>query len=227
MVKRVLLVIFSLVVYMGATCFFTEKISHSISTAEVIAYRQGSRGETVRTIQERLAALELYNGAIDGIFGPATTRAVIEFQQKKGLVPDGIVGNITLEALGIITSESIYDDELYLLASVIYGEGRGEPYEGQVAIGAVVLNRVESERFPNSVYEVIFQNGAFSAVNDGQIYLGVDENAINAARDALNGADPTGGALYYWNPATATSQWIWSIPVETAIGRHVFGGSGF
>ncbi|MBQ2680229.1 MAG: spore cortex-lytic enzyme [Firmicutes bacterium] len=225
MKKSYIITVFLLILSICASAFFMDRILDYSEAREVIAYRQGSTGNGVREIQERLSKLDLYNGAIDGIYGPATTQAVRDFQRQKGLTIDGIAGNMTLEALGIITSESIYEDDLYLLASVIYGEGRGEPYEGQVAIGAVVLNRVESEVFPNSVYEVVFQNGAFSAVNDGQIYLGVDETAINAARDALNGADPTGGALYYWNPATATSQWIWSIPIETAIGRHVFGGS--
>ncbi|MBR0105560.1 MAG: spore cortex-lytic enzyme [Firmicutes bacterium] len=225
MKKSYIITVFLLILCISASAFFMDNISGYLKVKEVIAYRQGSTGNEVREIQERLSKLDLYNGAIDGIYGPATAQAVRDFQRQKGLTIDGIAGNMTLEALGIITSESIYEDDLYLLASVIYGEGRGEPYEGQVAIGAVVLNRVESEVFPNSVYEVVFQNGAFSAVNDGQIYLGVDETAINAARDALNGADPTGGALYYWNPATATSQWIWSIPIETAIGRHVFGGS--
>ena len=225
MKKSYIITVFLLILCISDSAFFMDNISGYLKVKEVIAYRQGSTGNEVREIQERLSKLDLYNGAIDGIYGPATAQAVRDFQRQKGLTIDGIAGNMTLEALGIITSESIYEDDLYLLASVIYGEGRGEPYEGQVAIGAVVLNRVESEVFPNSVYEVVFQNGAFSAVNDGQIYLGVDETAINAARDALNGADPTGGALYYWNPATATSQWIWSIPIETAIGRHVFGGS--
>ncbi|MBR2594262.1 MAG: spore cortex-lytic enzyme [Firmicutes bacterium] len=225
MKKSYIITVFLLILCISASAFFMDRILDYSEAREVIAYRQGSTGNEVREIQERLSKLDLYNGAIDGIYGPATAQAVRDFQRQKGLTIDGIAGNMTLEALGIITSESIYEDDLYLLASVIYGEGRGEPYEGQVAIGAVVLNRVESEVFPNSVYEVVFQNGAFSAVNDGQIYLGVDETAINAARDALNGADPTGGALYYWNPATATSQWIWSIPIETAIGRHVFGGS--
>ena len=223
--KKILVIVFLTILCISASGFFIHRIFDYTAVREAIAYRQGSTGEGVREIQERLSRLELYNGAIDGIYGPATAQAVREFQRQKDLAVDGIAGNMTLEALGIITSESVYDDDLYLLASVIYGEGRGEPYEGQVAIGAVVLNSVESEVFPNSVYEVVFQNGAFSAVNDGQIYLGVDETAINAAKDALNGADPTGGALYYWNPATATSQWIWSIPIETAIGRHVFGGS--
>ena len=225
MKKSYIITVFLLILCISDSAFFMDNISGYLKVKEVIAYRQGATGNEVREIQERLSKLDLYNGAIDGIYGPATAQAVRDFQRQKGLTIDGIAGNMTLEALGIITSESIYEDDLYLLASVIYGEGRGEPYEGQVAIGAVVLNRVESEVFPNSVYEVVFQNGAFSAVNDGQIYLGVDETAINAARDALNGADPTGGALYYWNPATATSQWIWSIPIETAIGRHVFGGS--
>ena len=127
-----------------------------------------------------------------------------------------------MERLGITTDVS-YEDDLYTLASVINGEGRGEPYTGQVAIGAVVLNRVESDKFPNSIAEVVYQSGAFDSVRDGQINLTPSESAIRAATDALNGWDPTDGALYFWNPATATSKWIWSIPIRLQIGRHVFG----
>ena len=110
-----------------------------------------------------------------------------------------------------------------ILASAIYGEGRGEPYTGQVAIGSVILNRVESDQFPNTVSSVVYQSGAFDSVRDGQINLTPNDTAYRAALDAINGWDPTDGALYFWNPSTATSKWIWSIPIKLQIGRHVFG----
>lgn len=225
MVKKMILIICSLVIYISASVFFIDKASEYINTVEAVTYQEGSSGSDVANIQRRLSEVGLYSGNIDGVFGPMTTQAVIDFQLQRGIVADGIVGDVTLERLGLLSSAPINEDDLYLLAAIIYGEGRGEPYEGQVAIGAVVLNRVESDNFPDTIYEVIYQNGAFTAVSDGQIYLGVNESTLSAARDALNGADPTGGALYYWNPETATSQWIWSIPIETRIGRHVFGGS--
>lgn len=156
------------------------------------------------------------------VFMAAARRGPCDFfQQTNGLQSDGIVGSATLAALGI-TSEASLEDKL-LLARLIYGEGRGEPYEGQVAIGAVVLNRVESPDFPDTIRKVIYQKGAFDAVSDGQINLTPNETAFLAAEDALNGWDPTGGALYYWNPATATSPWIWRINITGQIGRHVFG----
>ena len=189
---------------------------------DVAVYYWGSSGNTVAAIQQRLRDLGYYSDNIDGIFGANTYYAVVSFQSANGLNPDGIVGNATLERLGITTDVS-YEDDLYTLASVINGEGRGEPYTGQVAIGAVVLNRVESDKFPNSIAEVVYQSGAFDSVRDGQINLTPSESAIRAATDALNGWDPTDGALYFWNPATATSKWIWSIPIRLQIGRHVFG----
>lgn len=189
---------------------------------DVAVYYWGSSGNTVAAIQQRLRDLGYYSDNVDGIFGANTYYAVVSFQSANGLNPDGIVGNATLERLGITTDVS-YEDDLYTLASVINGEGRGEPYTGQVAIGAVVLNRVESDKFPNSIAEVVYQSGAFDSVRDGQINLTPSESAIRAATDALNGWDPTNGALYFWNPATATSKWIWSIPIRMQIGRHVFG----
>ena len=189
---------------------------------DVAVYYWGSSGNTVAAIQQRLRDLGYYSDNVDGIFGANTYYAVVSFQSANGLNPDGIVGNATLERLGITTDVS-YEDDLYTLASVINGEGRGEPYTGQVAIGAVVLNRVESDKFPNSIAEVVYQSGAFDSVRDGQINLTPSESAIRAATDALNGWDPTDGALYFWNPATATSKWIWSIPIRLQIGRHVFG----
>ena len=151
-------------------------------------------------------------------------RAVKNFQRDKGLVVDGIVGAKTEKALGITlsSSSSLSSNELNLLARCVYSEARGEPYAGQVAVAAVVLNRVRSSSFPNTIAGVIYQKGAFTAVSDGQINLTPNQTAYNAARDALNGWDPTGGCLYYYNPATATSKWIWSLKVEIKIGRHAF-----
>ena len=166
-----------------------------------------------------------YKGNIDGIYGYQTYQAVRLFQQKNGLKVDGIAGPETLAALGLPTGKSTSqtsNKDLNLLARVIYAEARGDPYVGQVAIGAVVLNRVRDSRFPKTIAGVIYQPGAFTAVADGQINLEPNETAYKAARDALNGWDPTYGCVYYWNPATATSKWVWSRPIVTQIGKHVF-----
>lgn len=202
-------------------CTFEMKKEKAVYTA---VYNVGSSGTRVEQIQRRLAEYGYYTGSVDGIYGQGTFDAVKNFQRNNGLVPDGIVGDTTLSALGLFfgTGE-IGSDERELLARVIYGEGRGEPFEGQVAIGAVVLNRVESEDFPDSISGVVYQTGAFDAVRDGQIWLEPDETSYAAADEAIAGKDPTGGALYYWNPATATSRWIWSIPITYSVGRHVFG----
>lgn len=186
----------------------------------------GTKGELVRQTQQRLADLGYYRGPVDGTYGEKTYEAIRAFQGDTGLKADGIAGASTFKALGIVipsTNDKTIEDEVMLLASIIHGEARGEPYEGQVAVGAVVLNRVDSEDFPNTVAEVIFQPGAFDAVKDKQFYLKPNQTAIQAAHDALNGWDPVGDALYYWNPSTATSRWIWSIPITDSIGRHVFG----
>lgn len=189
--------------------------------------RYGSRGESVRQVQSRLNGLGYWCGTADGIFGVNTRSAVRRFQSAKGLSVDGIVGPKTYSALGISSSSSSSSDgysssDLYLLARCVYGESRGEPYVGQVAVAAVVLNRVKSAAFPNSISGVIYQPYAFTCVSDGQLYLEPDQSAYNAARDAMNGWDPTNGCLYYYNPATATSAWIWSRPIMLQIGRHNF-----
>lgn len=193
--------------------------------------RVGSSGEDVKTLQTKLKRWGYYTGSIDGVFGAGTKKAVIAFQKKNGLTPDGIVGAVTLKALGMSASNGSgsssssgtnTDGNLYLLARLVYGEARGEPYKGQVAVAAVVLNRVKSSQFPNSVSGVIYQSGAFSVVNDGQINLTPDETAIKAARDAMNGYDPTNGCLYYYNPAKTTNQWMLSKPVLLVIGNHSF-----
>lgn len=186
----------------------------------------GARGEDVKKIQTVLKKWGYYNGAVDGIFGNGTLSAVKAFQKKNGLVVDGIVGPKTAAAMGITlgggSSSGASTGDVYLLARVIYGEARGEPYKGQVAIGAVVLNRVKSASFPNTIAGVIYQRGAFDAVSDGQINLAPDATAVKAARDALNGWDPTNGCLFYYNPRTATSKWMLSRPVLLMIGNHAF-----
>ena len=183
----------------------------------------GSQGTEVRNIQTRLKSWGYYSYTVDGIYGWRTAEAVKKFQRKHGLVADGIAGPRTLEKIGLPTGEtSSYNNNVNLLARLINGEARGESYTGQVAVGAVVLNRVRSSSFPNTISGVIYQPGAFTAVSDGQINKPVVQSCINAARDVMNGWDPSGGALYYYNPAVATSSWIWSRPVVARIGNHVF-----
>ncbi len=182
----------------------------------------GSRGDEVRRIQTALRDRGYLNDAVDGIFGSRTRAAVIRFQKDAGLQADGIAGPKTLAALGLSNAPTASDAEYRLLARLISAEARGEPYIGQVAVGAVVLNRVEHPSFPDSIAGVIYQNGAFSCLRDGQFDRPVADSAYQAARDALNGLDPSGGAIYYFNPATATSAWIWSRPCLTVIGCHRF-----
>ena len=203
--------------------------------------RQGATGGEVKEVQRRLKNWGYYSGKLDGIYGSNTVKAVKNFQSKNGLTADGICGKATYAALGMNDSVRVLEkgdkdaqngsssangnytnSDLYLLARCIYGEARGESYTGQVAVGAVVLNRVKSPQFPNTISGVIYQKGAFTAVDDGQINLTPNQTAINAAQDALNGWDPTYGCLYYYNPATATSSWIFSRKTVTTIGRHVF-----
>lgn len=181
-----------------------------------------------RTVQTKLKRWGYYTGSVDGIYGPLTKKAVRYFQSKNGLAVDGIVGKKTAAALGMslsssgTTSSSISSSDLNLLARCVYAEARGEPYTGQVAVAAVVLNRVKSASFPNTISGVIYQPYAFTAVDDGQINLTPNSTAYKAAQDALNGWDPTYGCLYYYNPATATSSWIWSRKTVVTIGKHNF-----
>lgn len=200
--------------------------------------KQGATGGEVKELQRRLKQWGYYSGAVDGIYGPGTVKAVKYFQQKNGLKADGIAGKSTFEALGMndsakalegnkgssnsSSSSNYTSSDLYLLAKCIYAEARGESYTGQVAVGAVILNRVKSSKFPNTIAGVIYQQHAFTAVSDGQINLEPDNTAKNAAQDALNGWDPTYGCIYYYNPAVATSSWIFSRKTVTTIGKHVF-----
>ncbi len=188
----------------------------------------GSRSDEVTQIQTKLKERGLYAGNIDGIFGTQTQAAVIQFQKQKGLTPDGIAGPATLQALGIGSSQGggsvtgFSDADLDLLARVVSAESRGEPYEGQVAVAAVILNRIEHPSFPNTLSGVIYQPGAFSCLTDGGINAPVADSAYRASRDAINGWDPSGGAIYYYNPKKSTSQWIFSRPIITVIGEHRF-----
>ena len=188
----------------------------------------GSRGDQVTLVQQKLRQYGYMDGAADGVFGKETYDAVVWFQRKNGLTVDGVVGSATAAALGISLTEgavsaAVYQEsEVRILARLVSGEARGEPYVGQVAVAAVVLNRVKSPAFPNTISGVIFQRGAFDAVWDGQFDLEPTASCARAARDALNGWDPTGGCLYYYNPETATNPWIWTRQVQLSIGRHAF-----
>lgn len=188
----------------------------------------GSTGTEVRNIQTRLKSWGYYTGSVDGIYGNGTFNAVMRFQANNGLTPDGICGPKTLAKIGLptgtttTTASATTSSNQQLLARIINGEARGESYTGQVAIGAVVLNRVKSSSFPNTISGVIYQPGAFEAVTDGQVNLPVENSCLNAARDALNGWDPTGGAIYYYNPANTTNRWMLSRPIIARIGKHVF-----
>ena len=189
-----------------------------------VAYGVGSSGDVVKEIQQRLKDWGYYFGDVDGRYGEETRDAVYWFQDKHGITVDGIVGAQTAEKLGIslTSSSSSATGDVYLLARLVYGEARGEPYTGKVAVAACVLNRVESSLFPNSIAKVIYQSGAFSVVADGQINLTPDQEALRAARDAMNGWDPCYGALFYYNPDRTSNAYMLAKPIICTIGDHVF-----
>ncbi len=203
-----------------------------VPAVEAASYKKGSSGAVVTQIQTKLESWGYYTGTVDGIYGSGTERAVRAFQQKNGLTVDGKAGDQTLAAMGLSAgggnssnsdgSGGASSSQVDLLARLISAEARGEPYSGQVAVGAVVLNRIKHPSFPNTLPGVIYQSGAFTCITDGQFNQPVAESAYRAARDALNGVDPSGGAIYYFNPSTATSSWIWSRPLITVIGKHRF-----
>ena len=215
-----------IILLLGLVVTFDVVLMSWNSEVEALS-KYGSRGTEVRTIQEKLKRWGYYSGSVDGIYGSQTVSAVKKFQKKNGLTVDGIAGTQTLKAMGITSSSSSSSSSnnssnVNLLARVVYGEARGEPYTGQVAVAAVVLNRVKSSKFPNSISGVVYQSGAFDAVADGQINMTPDTTAKKAAQDALNGWDPSYGAIYYFNPSTATNKWIWSRPMTVTIGKHRF-----
>lgn len=219
LLKTTLLILLNVVIILS----LQQGISINAAT-----YKVGSKGDTVKQIQTKLKNWGYYTGSADGVFGEQTKKAVISFQKKNGLTADGAVGKKTLAALGITEKSSgggstaSKDNDLYLLSRMISAEARGEPYQGQVAVGAVILNRVEHPSFPNTMSGVLFQPGAFSALNDGQYNQPIADISRRAAQDALNGSDPSGGAIYYYNPAKSTNKWIFSRPTIATIGKHVF-----
>lgn len=230
--KREIVYILLIMFTYATTSLYVAPYSDAI---KAITYYYGSRGNIVIEIQRRLKAWGYYKGNIDGVYGYKTFTAVKKFQGKNGLKPDGVVGNSTLGSLGInagqysskaaaskTSKNTTNNQDVLLLARLINGEARGEPYEGQVAVGAVILNRTRDSRFPKTIAGVIYQPGAFTAIVDGQIHAQMKQSSVNAAQDALNGWDPSGGAVYYFNPSTATSGWIWSRPLIKVIGKHRF-----
>lgn len=223
--KIVALVLMVCIVGFGVSAVTAPPVAE---TAYAAVLQQGNTGSTVKKVQQKLKNWGYYTGSVDGIYGPKTVEAVKYFQRKNNLAVDGKVGPKTLAALGMQSGESsgttgsYSDSDVMLLARLIYGEARGESYVGQVAVGAVVMNRIRSSSFPNTMSGVIYQRYAFTAVDDGQINLTPNATAKKAAQDAMNGWDPTYGAIYYYNPVTATSSWIFSRQTTVTIGRHVF-----
>ncbi|MEG0980098.1 MAG: spore cortex-lytic enzyme [Oscillospiraceae bacterium] len=222
LVVALLLVVFVLAIGIPTSNYFSGR-DDSIQTLS----KMGSRGEEVRQIQTKLKALGYYGGNVDGVFGSGTKKAVAGFQKSKGLTADGVAGTKTLTALGIGSSGSggsgsYNENDITLLAKVISAEARGESYTGQVAVGAVLLNRVEHSSFPDTIAGVVYQPGAFSCVRDSNWSQPVADSAKRAARDCINGQDPTGGAIYYYNPAKTSNKWMRTRPVIITIGSHVF-----
>ena len=219
--KRKIMAIITIILV--TTIFILYNVFFRVTNVQALS-KYGSTGSEVTQIQTKLKRWGYYSGGIDRIYGSKTLAAVKWFQSKNGLTVDGIAGTKTLQAMGIYSSSttsgssSTNSNDVNLLARLVYGEARGEPYAGQVAVAAVVLNRVKSSSFPNTIY----QKGAFNVVDDGQINLSPNSTAKKAAQDALNGWDPSYGAIYYFNPNTATNKWIWSRPMTVTIGKHRF-----
>ena len=224
-IKKLVIQIFAIIL---VNILVISAIAYSRNNTAQTLSQIGSRGQEVREVQQKLRELGLYSGSVDGVYGTATQKAVRQFQKNCGLTVDGVAGPKTLLYLGLGTgkgsssSGGYSSSDVYLLAKIIAAEARGESYTGQVAVGAVVLNRVRHSSFPDSISGVVYQAGAFSAVRDSNWSVAPDATAQKAARDAINGWDPTGGAIYYYNPAKTSNKWIRSRPVITTIGRHVF-----
>lgn len=227
-IKFKFLIIAFLMLFSGFGIMNMSVVENDGDYAITESYVETLSSTQVKTVQTKLKNWGYYTGAIDGIYGAKTVAAVKLFQKKNNLSIDGIVGPKTASALGMSlntkssSNSTQTSTDKYLLAKCIHAEARGEPYTGQVAVGAVILNRVKSAKFPNSIAGVIYQKNAFTCVNDGQINLEPNSTSLKAAQDALNGWDPTSGCIYYFNPATATSSWIWSRPQVITIGKHIF-----
>ncbi len=231
---KVVVMAILLLLVVGCSSQFLLKQNYNEVSSPTAIINSKSNSADIKLVQKKLKNWGYYTGSVDGIYGTKTKNAVRLFQKKNNLVVDGIVGNKTLAAMGISSSmlssgsgntsgtNGYSSSDVKLLARLIYAEARGESYTGQVAVGAVVLNRVRSSSFPNTISGVIYQPYAFTCVNDGQINLTPNQTAYSAARDAMNGWDPSYGSLYYYNPKVATSSWIFTRPTVVTIGRHVF-----
>ncbi len=225
--KAKTVVVILAVTLLVASILFSLAYSQS-TDAFAMTLKKGVSGDSVKQMQQALNDKGYWVGTPDGVFGAGTEAGLKKFQAENGLTADGIAGVKTLEKLGIAKSTTASnnagysDSDVYLLAKTIHAEARGESYIGQVAVGAVILNRVKSPEFPNTISGVVYQPWAFTAVHDGQINLEPDEQSIRAAKDALNGWDPSGGCIFYYNPDKATSQWIFTTQTVTQIGSHIF-----
>lgn len=228
--KKIIMICFAVVLLVSSAVggvYIVRSVNTEVTVSASEINEVNAATANIKEVQTVLKKWGYYTGAIDGINGPKTIAAVKRFQKKYGLTQDGIVGPKTAAKMGLsvsnYTSSSSYNNnDLYLLAKLVHSEARGESYTGQVAVAAVVLNRVKDSRFPNTIAGVIYQPWAFTAVNDGQFNLEPNQTAYQAAKDAMNGWDPTYGAVYYYNPKTATSSWIRSTKTVAVIGQHVF-----
>ena len=216
--------IFKLVAVIFALIMLSILIGRVLPREQQTVSSVGSYGTEVRAIQEKLKERGLYNANVTGYYGEITRNAVLAFQKQQGISQTGTAGPVTLKALGISVGAvpAATEANVDLLARIISAESRGEPYAGQVAVGAVILNRIEHPSFPDTLAGVIYQDGAFTAIVDGQFNEPVAASAYNAARDALNGWDPTGGCIYYYNPKKTSNKFMWSRETVTVIGDHRF-----
>ncbi|MGI6361371.1 MAG: spore cortex-lytic enzyme [Bacillota bacterium] len=227
--KKHLRFLIGLVVLFCIIGFGSSLIVNHTQSVEVLTLKSGNQGQAVREVQQKLKQWGYYNGSVDGVFGSRTRSAVISFQKKNSLTADGVVGNATFKALGLMkyVSGSSYgsynNDDVTLLARAIHAEAEGEPYIGKVAVGSVLLNRINSSDFPNTLSGVIYQSLALESVANGRFNSSANSDSMRAAREAVAGHDPTYGCLYFWNPQTATSAWIWTRKIVVQYGKHVFG----
>ena len=223
--KRSIAFLLTCVLFLGITTFDSINSQNNSANSISTLSKLGSRGDEVRKIQKKLKELGYYKGNVDGIYGNATKKAVTAFQKNCGITADGIAGPKTLKFLGLSSSSGsgrYSQGDIYLLSKLIAAEARGESYTGQVAVGAVVLNRISHPSFPDTVAGVIYQRGAFSCVNDSNWAVSGNETSLKAARDCVNGWDPSGGAIYYYNPKKTSNSFMWSRPVIKVIGNHKF-----
>lgn len=223
LLKRIWQIVIIILLNLLVIAFFNTGAKSEASALSKI----GSRGTEVKQVQTKLKSLGFYRYTVDGIYGVSTSAAVKRFQKSRGITADGVSGSKTLLYLGVAKTKTAgkstsSKSNLNLLARVVSAESRGEPYKGQVAVAAVILNRTSHPSFPDTVAGVVYRPGAFTCMTDGQFNVAIDSGAYKAAQAALNGWDPSGGAIYYYNPKTAVNNWIRSRPVIVTIGGHVF-----